>query len=180
MGFDPFIASNNNTGKASNTCAYNSFGNKAFTYKTDENGVTTKYTNGIFGEQEKISSFEAAQDGTITEYRDLSNDKCKLAEYKTDENGITRKYDEKGKQCTNTWWRTDEKGVTKEYNRSGEVVHTYKPGPDGVVTDYNKYGNKVGTFEACDDKEAGRVDTIIEEYKAPTSIIDLYNNIKNR
>lgn len=171
MGFDSFIAANNNVGKASNTCVYTKAGNKFVTYKTDADGVTTKYSNGLFKDAEAISTFEAVSDGTVVEYNCSSQ--CKVAEYKTDENGITNKYDVTGKKSDDIWWKTSPDGVTKEYNKAGEVVRTYKPTTDGVA-EYNKLGNKISTYKECSDKEAND-NCNIENNKS--SFTDWFNNV---
>jgi len=164
MGFDDIIAIRNQKGHSGNTCkTYESNGSKRnntiaeSVWKSDAQGVITKYESRPYSDYAKVSTFKTDKDGTVTEYDYKKGSKVKS--WKTDADGKTFEYDKNDKKNTDKYIETDEDGVTRYFKKSigsndYAVVETYISGNEGSVIKFDGAGDYNSMFKLCGDREA--------------------------
>ena len=164
MGFDDYITIKNQRGITSNTCkTYES--NAAVrnntiaenVWKTDANGVVTKFESRPHADYEKVSTFKTDKDGTVTEFDYKKG--TKVRSWKTDEDGKTFEYDKNGKKKTDKYIETDEDGVTREFKKSFgsngySITETFISGNEGSLIKFDNQGNFNSMFKSCGEREA--------------------------
>ena len=164
MGIEDIITVRNQRGKIGNTCKThesNCTGRNnciaANVWKSDAEGVVTKYTSSAFSDYKKVSTFKTDNDGTITEY-DFDSGK-KVRSWKTDEDGKTFEYDKNGNKKTDKYMQTDEDGITRKFQKNlgakdYSVTETYVPEKSGSLIKFDADGDYNSTYKSCGDREA--------------------------